>query len=313
MPTKVQVVGLLRNDVMFSNTMLMIILPLLLTTVFAEILIYTKTKRPFPWKQAAVSALIGLTYLASTYLISPMMKAINTSFEAYQIFTLPDDGAWTQVALFFVVDFFYYWQHRFAHRVKWFWANHSTHHSPEHMTLAGAYRISATSILSFAPFFYLPILILGFSLQSLTHMIGLSFLFQFFLHSDLVPKLGFLELLFNTPSHHRVHHATNDAYLDKNFGGILILFDRCFSTYAEEGDLAENTYGLAGREPSLNPLTLTFQEWASVLREIKSASTARARFFAAFGLVKAGAREEDTQPITDKPLEPFHDHFDESA
>lgn len=114
-------------------------------------------------------------------------------------------------------------------------------------------------------------------------MFGINLLFQFFLHTDVIPKLGFLEYIFNTPSHHRVHHGTNEEYLDKNFGGVLIIFDRMFGTFAEEDLTQEIKYGLVGREQTYNPITLTFQEWASIATDVLAARNWKERFLFAFG------------------------------
>ena len=180
----------------------------------------------------------------------------------YRLFTIPAFEVWSIALLFVTMEFFYYWQHRFGHTVRWFWASHSVHHSPTQLQIASAYRLS-------------PI--------ALRVMIGLNLLYQLPLHTEFIPRLGILEKIFNTPSNHRVHHASNPEYLDKNFGGVLIVFERMFGTYQPEEKSRAITYGLVNTPHSLNPFVLNFREWFHIARDARQAQTVRAKVAALFG------------------------------
>jgi len=184
---------------------------------------------------------------------------------------------------FFAVEFAYYWLHRFGHEIRWMWASHSVHHSPTSITFSGAYRLAVTGIFSGMFVFFLPLMILGFSPKMIFTIFALNLIYQFFLHTELIPKLGFLEKILNTPSHHRVHHAINEQYIDKNYGGILIIFDRMFGTYAVEDSAVKIEYGLIGKAPTLNPLRLFFQEWMAIFSDLRRAEGLKQFLLFAFG------------------------------
>jgi len=126
-------------------------------------------------------------------------------------------------------------------------------------------------------------MILGFAPKMIFAIFALNLIYQFFLHTELVPKLGFLEKILNTPSHHRVHHAINEQYIDKNYGGILIIFDRMFGTYAVEDKQVPIAYGLIGKAPTLNPIKLFFQEWMAIFADLRQARSVKEALFYAFG------------------------------
>ena len=148
------------------------------------------------------------------------------------------------------------------------WATHSTHHSPNEMTLSAAYRLGWMPFLSFSWVFFLPLVILGFSPVAVFTMLTINLMYQFWLHTKLIGQLGLLEGILNTPSSHRVHHASNSMYLDKNYGGILIIFDRLFGTYAKEESGVEITYGLTHPNYSRNPLEVVFRVWRELLQKL---------------------------------------------
>lgn len=193
------------------------------------------------------------------------------------------------LALFLLADFLYYWQHRASHHIRWMWATHAVHHSPTRINFTAAIRLGWTGAISGQFLFFLPLAWLGFHPAAIVAALSLNLFYQFFLHTELAPRLGPLEWLFNTPSHHRVHHASNDSCLDRNFGGILIVFDRIFGTFAEAPQDEPLRYGLKGRGPTLNPLRIALGEWAAILRDLGKAAGLRAAFSIAFGPVTRGA------------------------
>ena len=175
--------------------------------------------------------------------------------------------------LFFGQEFCYYWYHRASHRVRWFWAHHSVHHSPNELNLSAAYRIGAFGKLIGCTLFFTPLIWIGFPVEAVAATVALKLLYQFWIHTTWIPKLGWLELVLNTPSAHRVHHASTREYLDANYGSVLISFDRLFGTYVPERDDAPCRYGLPHPQTSYNPLRVEFDGWWSLFRDWAGART----------------------------------------
>jgi sterol desaturase/sphingolipid hydroxylase (fatty acid hydroxylase superfamily) len=186
-------------------------------------------------------------------------------------------------ALFLGSEFLYYWQHRASHRIRWMWATHAVHHSPTRLNLTAAIRLGWTGNISGNFLFFLPLALIGFHPFAIVAMLAVNLLYQFFIHTEFVPRLGALEWVLNTPNHHRVHHASNAACLDRNYGGILIVFDRLFGTFAEAPRGERLRYGLVGGEPAFNPFRIAFGEWMAMLRDAWNAQGARATLRALFG------------------------------
>jgi len=185
-----------------------------------------------------------------------------------RLWTVPMDAWWGWVAMFFCTEFFYYWMHRAGHRVRWYWASHQVHHSGNQYNLAAAFRQSITGKVTGGFVFFAPQCLLGFSPDAVLISYGLNLVYQFWIHTDLVPKLGWMEGVFNTPSAHRVHHAANVEYLDCNYGGTIMLFDRIFGTYVEERDGVPIRYGLVKPQTSRNALWVCLAEWAAIGRDL---------------------------------------------
>jgi sterol desaturase/sphingolipid hydroxylase (fatty acid hydroxylase superfamily) len=197
----------------------------------------------------------------------------------HRLTTLPLDNVAVLLLLFVGQEFFYYWHHRASHRVRWFWATHAVHHSPNQLSLATAVRLGWTGKLSGSAIFFLPLVWLGFSPSAVLGAVALNLLYQFWIHAAWIPKLWPpIEWLLNTPSHHRVHHASNAEYLDCNYGGVLIVFDRLFGTCVEErADIAPR-YGLTTPLLSYNPLRIALHEWINLGRDLIAAPSWRARW-----------------------------------
>lgn len=205
-------------------------------------------------------------------------------------------------ALFFTSEFVYYWHHRISHRVRWFWANHSVHHSATRLNLTAAIRLGWTGSISGHVLFLAPLVLIGFHPLAVLAAIGANLLYQFFIHSQLLPRLGPLEWVLNTPTHHRVHHATNPGCLDRNYGGVLIVFDRLFGTFAEAPAGEPLRYGLVGRAPTNNPVRIAFREWVAMVRDLARAPSWRARFRVLFAPpVSTGSAPSDTASAESPP------------
>ncbi|SDQ25814.1 sterol desaturase family protein [Flagellimonas zhangzhouensis] len=165
-------------------------------------------------------------------------------------------NAWVFLISFIAVDFMYYWYHRYSHKIKFLWAFHLVHHSSLFMNLTVSYRLNWLSAL-LTPFVVAPLILIGLPFELVAVSFGLNLLYQFFLHTEAVGKLGFIEGILATPSAHRVHHGSNEDYIDKNFGGVLMIWDRMFGTYQPETE--KPTYGITTGFISNNPLVLIFK------------------------------------------------------
>jgi sterol desaturase/sphingolipid hydroxylase (fatty acid hydroxylase superfamily) len=201
----------------------------------------------------------------------------------YRLFTIPIERWWSMPLLFISLEFCYYWYHRAAHTIRWLWATHAVHHSVRYFNLSAAYRLGWTSLLSGNIIFFMPISWLGFPPTAVIIGLSLTLAYQFWIHTELIPKLGVLEWIFNTPSHHRVHHAANSEYIDRNYGGVLIIFDRLFGTFAEEKSDRSIVYGLTHPLSAQNPFEIALHEWDRLFKDIFAAKTWRERLSAIFG------------------------------
>ncbi len=194
---------------------------------------------------------------------------------------MTDWRAW--VALLLGADFCYYWMHRFKHQIRWMWADHAVHHSGNYLNFFMNYRLGWTGLIVGSWLMYLPLVYLGFHPATVVTAFALSLVWQFWVHTDIIGKTGPLEWVLNTPSHHRVHHARNPIYLDKNYAGILIIWDRMFGSFQEEREEEPCDYGLVTPLHSLNPFVIAFHEWGNLIRDVRYANTWSERLRAAFG------------------------------
>lgn len=175
-------------------------------------------------------------------------------------------GMWA--LLLFSQEFFYYWFHRASHRIRWFWCAHVVHHSSEHLNLSTAMRQSMTYSLNFSQIFWIPLILLGFPPAAVMVAYSINLAYQYFVHTEAVGQLSpATEYIFNTPSHHRAHHGRNTRYLDKNFGGILIIWDRLFGTFEKEVPEDPVDYGIPRQIHSSNIFTINFHEWRDMFRD----------------------------------------------
>lgn len=200
-----------------------------------------------------------------------------------RIATIPMNNAYSWIALLLALEFCYYWMHRADHRVQWLWATHAVHHSSNAYNLSAAYRLGWTSGLSGGGLFFAPLVFIGFPTQAVLAMAALNLLYQFWLHTELVPRLGPLEWVLNTPRHHRVHHARNPEYIDKNFGGVLIVFDRLFGTFASDVPHAPLEFGLVHRVTSHNPLRIALHAWIGLWQQLRAVTGFRQAARVLFG------------------------------
>jgi len=191
-----------------------------------------------------------------------------TYLNKFSIFHFQMNQWYALLLLLFADDFTFYWFHRLAHEVRFLWASHSNHHSSEKYNFAVALRQPWVDLF-FSFIFWGWLAILGFPAIMILSMHAFSLVYQFFVHTRVVRKLGFIEKFMNTPSHHRVHHASNVRYLDRNHGGIFIIWDKLFGTYEEEKEAP--VYGLTSNINTYNIFKIAFHEYIALWKDIKKA------------------------------------------
>jgi sterol desaturase/sphingolipid hydroxylase (fatty acid hydroxylase superfamily) len=263
---------------------LLALLVLVIGAATLEGLVQTFVRRvPYDWRAYGASLGDALGRRAVDALgLSIAAPVLAWAFaHRVQSLSLSTPGAF---ALLFVgQEFLYYWYHRAAHRVRWFWATHAVHHSPNELTLAAALRLGWTGKLSGSAIFFAPLVWLGFPPVAVLATLGANLLYQFWLHAPWMPRLGPLEWVLNTPTHHKVHHASNPEYLDCNYGGVLIVFDRLFGTFIDLRDDVLPRYGLTTPLVTHNPIRIALHGWLALARDLQSASGLRAKARVLFG------------------------------
>lgn len=214
----------------------------------------------FSWREIFANLSLGGAYQVFELVAHALFTGTAIAwFYQQRFFDIPVNG-FTIVPIFVAMEFCYYWFHRCSHRVRWFWTAHVVHHSSEEMNMTTAMRQSLLYSITGWWLFFMPLVVLGVNPAVVFALYACNLAYQFFIHTESVHKLHpVLEFLLDTPSNHRVHHGRNPEYIDKNYGGVLIIFDRMFGTYAEESDPVE--YGIVEQVRSKNILTLNFHEF----------------------------------------------------
>lgn len=260
--------------------------PIIIALILGEA-IYSNIKGLNFYKTNDTLGSYGL--LAGNVVVSLLTKSSFLLFNIYlyqfRLFTINDlMHVFFVVALTFItVDFLYYWFHRFSHRIKFLWAMHMNHHSSEEMNFVVSLRQAW-----FAPFakviFFMPLPLIGFD-PLITVVVGIASTFWGVIgHTQWINKLGPLEYIFVTPSHHRVHHGSNDQYIDKNFGNFLIIWDKFFGTFEPEREKV--VYGITDNVKTFNPIKITFMLWIKMYKDSKSAVGLKEKFLSFFGTLE---------------------------
>ena len=187
---------------------------------------------------------------------------------------------WTWALAILAADFSYYWMHRIEHRVRLFWAIHSVHHSSTEFDLTTGLRLAWIESL-FEWMFFVPMMLIGFDLIQTIVSILIVIAYQTWIHTKYIKKLGWLDSVFNTPSTHRVHHGSNSQYIDKNFGGILMIWDQLFGSYQAEQETV--IYGLTKNIGTSNPIKINLFEWIALYRDLRCKNTTKKKAFCLFG------------------------------
>ena len=246
--------------------------PLFVLLVLLEML-WAKRKAPEKYepRDTLTSLAMGTGSSIVGALTFGLVAALLFKLHDYRLFAIGWQW-WAWIACFVLDDLAYYWFHRTAHRVRWFWASHVNHHSSQHYNLSTALRQTWTGTLALGFLFRLPLPLIGFHPEMVIFCGGLNLIYQFWFHTEAIDKCPrWFEAVFNTPSHHRVHHATNPLYLDRNYAGVFIVWDRMFGTFQPEIEGERIHYGIVKQLGSFNLLWVAFHEWIGIARDVWSA------------------------------------------
>jgi sterol desaturase/sphingolipid hydroxylase (fatty acid hydroxylase superfamily) len=230
--------------------------------------LYREQRDKIEIKDSFTSIALGFGNLVSGLLTKTISAGIFWYlYENFHIFTLDGSAWWMWILAFFADDFSYYWFHREAHLIRYFWASHKVHHSSEKYNLASALRQTWTGTITFSYVFHLWMPIVGFHPIVIIVMQQISLLYQYWIHTETIGKMWRpFEYIFNTPSHHRVHHGSDVEYLDCNYAGIMIIWDRMFGTFVEETHRPK--YGLVENVNTYNPVKIAFGEWIAIGKDV---------------------------------------------
>ncbi len=256
-----------------SDQVIFYAFPLFATVIVLELVInFFQERQLYKGIDTVASVSMGIGSLFVNILMkAAAFFAYTFLYNNFHIFEL-DSVWWVWVLLIFADDLSFYWHHRLSHEVRILWAAHVNHHSSTNLNYSTALRQSWTELFH-KYFFWLWLPIIGFKPWMILTMMSFSLIFQFLQHTKLVRKLGPLEWIFNTPSAHRVHHASNIRYMDKNHAGMLIIWDRLFGTYQEELDEDEPIYGITNNINTYNPVKIATHEYSSIWQDLKQMPT----------------------------------------
>jgi sterol desaturase/sphingolipid hydroxylase (fatty acid hydroxylase superfamily) len=254
------------------NKIAVTFIPVFLFTILVEAVVIQARHGDYSWKNTGISTLVAVGHLLTQAAAHGIIFGVIAA-AVYQIrlTTIPVSWAnWPSlIVLFLLTDLAFYVEHRCSHRIRLLWASHSVHHSTERMVVSAAFRLSWTPILSGVFLFYLPIVWIGYDPVWVFGMVSASLTYQFFIHTELIKRIGWLDWVINTPSAHRVHHASNPEYIDKNFGGVLMIWDHLFGTYQAELPKIKIRYGLSHpRSSPTNPFVIAYEDFWRLLKEI---------------------------------------------
>lgn len=228
-----------------------------------------QASRGYEVRDTFASLAMGVGSLVAKIPVVAAIYAFNSLLYEYRFIELPEVW-WIWPLLLLGDDFCYYWFHRLHHEIRFLWAGHVNHHSSTHYNLSTALRQPWTTVLT-GPIFWAPLPLLGFAPEMILAAQSINLIYQYWIHTELVGSMGPFGWIFNTPAHHRVHHGRNAIYLDRNHGGILIVWDRLFGTFQAEAEAVD--FGLTKNIASFNPFYIAFHEFVAIGRDLKESKT----------------------------------------
>lgn len=246
--------------------------PVFILLIIIE-MIWAKRRAPEAYepKDTLTSLLFGFGSTVAGFLTGGLVLAAGMWLYQFRPVTIPFVW-WAWIACFIIDDFLYYVFHRTAHCVRWMWASHVNHHSSQHYNLSTALRQTWTGFLALSFVFRLPLMLIGFHPAMVAFVGGVNLIYQFWIHTEAIKRFpAWFEYVMNTPSHHRVHHATNPRYLDSNYAGVFIIWDRMLGSFIPERDDDPVRYGIVKQLGTFHLLWSVFHEWIGIARDVVTA------------------------------------------
>jgi len=259
-----------------------------------------KKKNTYRLNDAISSLFMGSLRSANKLIIIGLGGYVFYAIETqYALWRMDDSSPIVWAFAFVFYDFCYYWFHRISHERQIFWASHVAHHQSEDYNLSTALRQTGTG--AFVTWvFYIPVFLLGVPSYVFVSVASINLIYQFWVHSEHIPKLGWYENFFVTASNHRVHHAQNDNYIDKNYGGVFIIWDRMFGTFKEEDDNEAPIYGIRGGLNTFNPIWANLHIYTSMLKDIWYAQNWKEKVLVLFARTGWKPKSLPNQPAKDE-------------
>lgn len=253
----------------FSDNILLFAVPVFVVLSVAEALVLYRENRDKSIKKDFItSAALGLGFIIISILTKGIILYCYEWLYQFRLFELEHQQIAVWLVCFLADDFTYYWFHRISHTVRFFWASHIVHHSSQHYSFSAALRQTWTGNFTGTFLFWGWLPLIGFNPVNIIIIKSISLIYQFWLHTEKIGRLpGWFEFVFNSPSHHRVHHGSNIEYLDKNYGGTLIIWDRIFRSFADEN--IHPVYGLTKNIKSGNIFLIALHEWKQIIKDCK--------------------------------------------
>lgn len=267
----------------FRESLLIIITTPIYILVIGSEIVFSHLRRKHLYSTKGVIANVYLSALnfSLDILLRGFCLLVLNYFYGFHFFAI-ENAMLYWVILAIAEDFMFYWLHRIDHFCRFFWAVHVTHHSSEEYNLTVGFRSSVFQPL-YRFIYFIPISLMGFEGKDIMFMYAATQIYGILVHTQTVKKLGVFEYLLVTPSHHRVHHASNVKYLDKNMGMFLIIWDKMFGTFQKEEDNEPVKFGLTTNINTYHPLKMVFHEWANIIRDITKSSSLKNKFMYVFG------------------------------
>lgn len=272
--------------VIYEQLLILISAPLYLIIIGAELLLSNYNhKEVYSWKDTAANVYLMLLNAFVDLLVRGGYLFVLNYFFHYQVFSFSHPVVYW-IMLLILEDLLYYWLHRFDHEVRLFWAVHVTHHSSSHLNFSVGFRSSVFQPL-YRFFYFIPLALLGFKPLDIVLIYSATQIWGILVHTEFIDKMGWLEHILVTPSHHRVHHASNPKYLDMNMGMFLIVWDKLFGTFQPELAIEQYQplkYGLSKPIEKETPITIVFHEWKRIWQDLCRDDIGRKeKFFYVFG------------------------------
>ena len=265
-----------------ESLLILITTPIYILVIGGEILYsYVKQKHLYTTKGVLANIYLSALNFTLDIVLRGICLLVLDYFFKFRFFEIENVIAYW-VVLLLAEDFMYYWLHRIDHYCRFFWAVHVTHHSSEEFNLTVGFRSSVFQPL-YRFIYFIPLALMGFKGIDIMFMYAATQIFGILVHTQTIKKLGVLEYIIVTPSHHRVHHGSNIKYLDKNMGMLLIIWDKLFGTFQAEDEKDPVKYGLTKNIETYNPLTMVFHEWKSIWNDLKKQTSFKNKLMYVFG------------------------------